>query len=453
MTAQVPAIAVPAFALTWWLACYLVGRDPGRAVLWRAAGALASFAVAVAAWTVAPDHAVAQILLCVPALAWAGVAVGLLPDDLPERRQIDRGWIVLSVIFMVTVAALPSAGKLVALAPLIGGLVLLWRFGDKVRPRMLPAAVTAVAVLYSLGLVALLVPADLGAPAVVLAAMAIDLLVLGYLVAVADAVDAGERLLPDLRRAAVSAVVGALLVGGPATLTMLAAPDLRVVLILQFVLVAVVMAYAGLTGPARRWLDRVAFPHDDRLRQDRAALMILADALPRRRERHHLIAVSEAEFRRLTARALDNYGDLGRLLRSPLIDLPTVDRRLTGQGAEKPLARAVELRAVLQESVARLKPGGLFGTTEEWRHYNALYYCSLLGIRPYDRQLRTDGLDRDARRALDWFRRYVPRRTLRQWQREGAQLVADRLWGELVRTDPRWLTRAGALAAPPTRST
>ena len=36
-----PAIAVPAFALTWWLACYLVGRDPGRTVLWRAAGALA----------------------------------------------------------------------------------------------------------------------------------------------------------------------------------------------------------------------------------------------------------------------------------------------------------------------------------------------------------------------------------------------------------------------------
>ena len=38
--------------------------------------------------------------------------------------------------------------------------------------------------------------------------------------------------------------------------------------------------------------------------------------------------MSEDEFRRLTARALDNYGDLGRLLRSPLIDLPTVDRRL-----------------------------------------------------------------------------------------------------------------------------
>jgi hypothetical protein len=449
----VPAIAVPAFALTWWLAAYLVGRDPSRPVLWRAAGALASYAIAVAAWTVSPDSTTAQILLCVPALAWAGTAVGLLPDDMPERRQIDRGWLVLSAIFLVTVVALPAEGRLVSLAPLVGGLVLLWRFQDKVRPRMLPAAVTASAILYGFGLVVMLVPIDLGSPALVLAAMGLDLMVLGYLVAVADALDSGERLLPDLRRSAVSALTAALVVGGLATLTMLAAPRMRVVLILQFLLVAAVMAYAGLVGHARRGLDRIAFPHDDRLRLDRAALMLLAEALPRRRERHDLIRVSEEEFRRLTERALDNYGDLGRLLRSPLIDLPTVDRRLTGQGAEKPLARAIELRAVLLESVSRLKPDGLFGTSEEWRHYNALYYCGVLGIRPYDRKGTTDGLDRDARRAFEWFRRYVPRRSMRQWQRDGAKLVADRLWGELVRTDPRWLTRAGALAAPPTRST
>jgi hypothetical protein len=67
--------------------------------------------------------------------------------------------------------------------------------------------------------------------------------------------------------------------------------------------------------------------------------------------------------------------------------------------------------------------------------------------------LNSEGLDRDDRRAYDWFRRHVPRRLMRQWQREGAGLVADRLWAELVSTDPRWLTRAGALAAPPTRST
>ena len=69
------AIAVPAFALSWWAACYLVGRDPARPALQRAAAALVAYAVAVASWTIAPDSAVAQVLLCVPALLWAGAAI------------------------------------------------------------------------------------------------------------------------------------------------------------------------------------------------------------------------------------------------------------------------------------------------------------------------------------------------------------------------------------------
>jgi hypothetical protein len=359
---------------------------------------------------------------------------------------------VTAVLLLGVVIVLPGAVRLVVVAPLLGGLVVLWRFRDKVRPPVLVAAVTVVALLHALTLVALLVPVDLGAPDLVLATAGLDLAVLGYLVAVADATGAGERLWPDLRRSAAGAAVGALLVGGPATLTMLAVPNRWLVTVLQFVIVAAVMAYAGLLGPVRRFLDRIAFPHDDRLRQDRQALALLSEALPRRRERHTLLRINEEEFHRLTVQALDNFGDLARLLRSPLIDLPTVDRRLTGENAEKPMARALQLRAVLQESVARLKPDGLFGTTDEWRHYNALHYCCVVGLRPYERKPVTDGLDRDARRALEWFRRYVPRRSLRQWQREGAARVADRLWGELIRTDPRWLTRPGAVAAPPTRS-
>jgi hypothetical protein len=440
----VPAIAIPVFCLTWWMACYLLGRDPARPALQRAAAALAAYSVAVAVWAIAPGSAPAEVLLCVPALIWAGAAIGLIPPEVPERRQIDRGWMVLSVIFLAMIAALPSAGKVVALAPLIGALALLWRAREVIRPSVLPVAVSVVAALYAAGLIVMLAPLDLAEPVIVLAAIGLDLIVLGYLVAVADAVEAGERLHPDLRRSATGAVAATLLCGGPAALTTLAAPGVRAVVVLQFVLVAMVMAAVGLPGPIRRFLDRLAFLHDDRLRLDRAALLLSAEALPRRRERHRLLAVSEDDFLRLTSRALDDFGDLGRLLRSPLIDLPTVDRRLNGPAAEQPLARAVELRAVLQESIARLKPDGLFGTTEEWRYYNALHFCCVLGLRPYDRHPQTEGMDRDSRRAFDWFRRYVPKRALRQWQREGARLVANRLWNELVSTDPRWLTRAAA---------
>jgi hypothetical protein len=440
----VSAIALPVFCLTWWMACYLIGRDPARPALQRAAAALAVYAVAVAAWAIAPKSPAAEVLLCLPALIWAGAAIGLIPPEVPERRQIDRGWMIVSAIFVVMIVALPSAGKVVVLAPLIGAIALLWRAREVIRPSVLPVAVSVVAALYAAGLIVMLAPVDVPEPGIVLAAIGLDLIVLGYLVAVADAVEAGERLHPDLRRSATGALAATLLCGGPAALTTLAAPGVRAVVVLQFVLMAAVMAAAGLAGPIRRFLDRLAFLHDDRLRLDRAALLLSVEALPRRRERHGLLTVSEDDFLELTSRALDDFGDLGRLLRSPLIDLPTVDRRLQGPAAEQPLARALELRAVLLESVARLKPDGLFGTTEEWRCYNALHYCCVLGLRPYARHPQTDGLDRDSRRVFDWFRRYVPKRALREWQREGARLVANRLWNELMRTDPRWLTRVSA---------
>jgi hypothetical protein len=444
LTSDVLAIAVPTFALTWWAACYLVGRDPARPASWRAAAALATYAVGIAVWTAAPESTVAQVLICVPALLWAGAAIAMLPASLPERRQIDLGWMVLSAVVVALTAALPQPGRLVVLAPLAGGLVLLWRFRDQVRPPMLPAALVVAAGLYAAALAALLVPVDLGAPGLVLAAIGLDLLMLGFVVAVAEALDVGERLRPDLIRSVAAALTGTVLAGGPALLTMLAAPDVMWVTILQFVLVGFVLTLVGLAGPIRRVLDAVAFSADDRLRQDRSALFLLADALPRHRQRHRLITTSEEDFVRFTRQALDNFDNVGRLMRSPLTDLPAVDHRLTGRAIEQPLARAIELRTVLQEAVEHLRPQGPFEVTDDWRHFNALHYCTVLGLNPYERRQRTDGLDRDARRALDWMRRYVPRRVLRRWQTEGATLVAGRLWEELVSTDPRWLTRLPA---------
>lgn len=451
-------IAVPSFALAWWLGCYLVARDPGRAVLWRAAVALFAYALAVACRTVAPHvealplDTTAQVLFCVPALAWAGAAVALLPGDTVERRRIDVGWLATSAVLVLMVPALPPIGRLVVLAPLVGAVVLLWRFGDAVRPRVLPAPLTLTAVLYGAGLAAVLVPLDLGSPWLVIAAVGLDLAVLGFLIAVADAVDGGERLRPDLRRSAVGGLGAVIVFGGPATLTMVAAGSNGVIIVLQFVLVAVAMTSVGAAGGIRRVLDRLAFGDAAQLRLDRAALMLVADALPRRPERHRLIAVNEEEFVRLTRRALESFADLGRLLRNPLIDLPVVERRLAerGRAPDQPMARAAELRAVLRETIEALKPAGLFGTTEEWRLYNALHFGYVVGLQPYRRQPATEGLDREARRALDWFRNYVPQRHLHRWQAEGSRRIAGELWAELIATDPAWLARS---IRPPRQAT
>jgi hypothetical protein len=449
----VPAIAVPAFALTWWLACYLVGRDPARAAGRRAAAALIAYAVGVVAWTVAPASTAAEVLLAAPALFWAGSAVALLPSFVPERRQIERGWLVVSAAFVLITVLLPPSGRLVVLVPLVGGLSLLGRFRDQVEPRLIPLALSLVAVLYGAALVVLVGPADLGAPWLAIAAIGVDVLILGYLVAVAEAIDVGERLRPDLSRSLVAAIGGLLLAGGPVILTMYATSG-RLVTILQFVVVGVVMTAVGLGGPVHRLLDRVAFWSDERLRGDRQALFLLGEALPRHRERHRLIATNETEFLRFVRQALDSYGDVGRLMRSPLTDLPAVDRRLAGKATGQTLGRALELRGVLQEAVAELRPTGPFGTDEQWRYYNVLHFCCLLGLRPYGRRVRTDGLDREARLTIDWIRQYVPRHLLRRWQSEGSAKVARHLWDDMVSTDPRWLTRlAAGTRATTTRST
>ena len=448
-----PAFAVPAFALTWWAACYLIGRDGPRPATWRAAAALAAYAAAVAIWTVHPAAVAAQVLLCAPALLWAGTAVALLPATLPERRQINLGWLVLAALFLVVVVALPQAGRLVVLAPLAGGLVLLGRFRDQIRPPMLPAALAVAAVLYGLGLTALLLPVDGRPTGLVLAAVGVDLLMLAFLVAVFDALDVGERLRPDLVRSATAALCATVLVGGPAVLTLIVVPDSTAVTLLQFAVVAVVMTAVGLAGPLRRGLDLLAFGGgaDERLRRDRSVLLLLAEALPRRRPQQRLLTSDEDDFLRWTRQALDNYARLGRLMRSPLTDLPSVGRRLSGRTADQPLSRALELRSVLHQMVDRLRPAGEFATTDEWRHYNALHFCCVLGLDPYARRPRTDGLDRDTRRALDWMRRHVPRRSLRRWQAEAAAVVARRLRDEMVNTAPHPVPQGRRTT--PTRST
>ncbi|WP_229071276.1 hypothetical protein [Actinoplanes sp. DH11] len=434
-----PALAVPAFTLAAWLACYLIGRDPRRTVLRWASAALWAYAVGVVLWTVAPGGALAQIWLCVPALGWAGAVVSLLPLTPPERRPVDRGALVLGVLFLVMVIALPPVGRLVALTPLAGALTLLWRLRGQVLPLRLPLAMTVLAGLYAAGLALLLVTESV----VAIPALGVNLLAAGYLVAVAHAVETGERLRPDLRRSVTGAIAVTVLAGVPVGTTMLLTRGDEVVAVLQFLILAVAAAAAGLGSRIRRLLDRVALTDEGPLRTDRAALFSNADALLRRRERRRLEGIGEPEFLRLTRRALADFGDLDRLTRSPLTDLPVVERRLAGR-EDQPRARARELRAVLRECVSALRPAGPFGTTEEWRHYNALQFCCVLGIDPYARRPRTDGMSREARLAADWFRRYVPRDVTRQWQQEGAMIVAGRLWDELSgRPLPEMTTRNG----------
>ena len=95
---------------------------------------------------------------------------------------------------------------------------------------------------------------------------------------------------------------------------------------------------------------------------------------------------------------------------------------------DAPLARATELKALLLETITRLKPAdGDFGTSDEWRHYNALYFYYVVGVRPYSVRTKVTELDPVARRALAWFVDQVPERTLHNWQAAAAKIVANEL--------------------------
>ena len=208
---------------------------------------------------------------------------------------------------------------------------------------------------------------------------------------------------------------------------------------LLFTSVAIAISINVLADPLAGLLDRLAFSRSPGLRADRAALRRTEAALPLR-SANPLDDVDDDTFARLTRRALGHYGDLSKLVASPLTALPVIDERLAARGApDQPLERANELKALLADRIARLKPrdGGDFGTTEQWRHYNALYFPYVVGVRAYAQNATAAGLDPVARQAWQWFVTEVPQRSLHNWQNAAARLIAADLRGNLVAAQDR----------------
>ena len=83
-------------------------------------------------------------------------------------------------------------------------------------------------------------------------------------------------------------------------------------------------------------------------------------------------------FDRAVRRALSNLRDLPRLATSPLIDSPLVAGEATS------LDRARALHRLLVASIDQLRPPGATGFSSEapYRHFNALYYPYVVGLRP-----------------------------------------------------------------------
>jgi type II secretory pathway component PulM len=262
-------------------------------------------------------------------------------------------------------------------------------------------------------------------------AQSIGAVVLGTSIAVVDSRRKGESLALDYMRSMDAALFTALLFGAPAAVVMHTSTGVtQPMLALLLLLIVLAVVLQTFNNPIQAAVDLVALRAFPQLRQERAELRTAADELPKvdaAFDRHRL---SEEEFTKLTRRALSYLGDLSRLTSSPLTRLPQVDVYLAqNQMGSSSLERATALKAILTVAIRQLKPDEPveFDTSDSWRHYNALYFPYVIGLRPYSRRAEHVDLDSAAEQALEWFRIYVPERTLYNWQNGAAKLIAQHL--------------------------
>lgn len=440
------------FALSWWLGLYLLARDPRKPVLVLAAAGLTSFAVVVAldaVRVVTQSEVLGRIeiyLMALPGIAWFAVLVELSrPPDSWRGR-------VREIVLVGAVAAVALTGA--ALAGDVDGPLRLghWLMFAAVSLPSLGAMVTAMlrpaqpvpvvrfvmvaTLFFALANVILIIPLGLLPSGLALASTGFDVALLGIAVALWDAFDEGQALRADMLRSFTATAAVALLFGGQAVIGLaIAGPSAATALtVLLFTSLAIAIAINVLADPLAGVLDRLAFSRSPALRAERAALRSTEAALPLR-SHNPLQDLDDDTFARLTRRALGHYGDLSKLVASPLTALPAIDERLAARGAaDQPLERANELKALLADRIAALKPrdGNDFGTSEQWRHYNSLYFPYVVGVRAYAQNATAAGLDPVARQAWQWLVTEVPQRSLHNWQNAAARVIAADLRSGLL---------------------
>ncbi len=450
------ALSAVVFTLSGWLGLYLLSRDPRKPVLALAALGLCGFALVVALDAVRVTsgthaHLLSRLeiyLVAVPSVAWFAVLLELArPCD--SWRARTRELLLVGGVGALTLFAAMLAGGVAG--PLRAGHLLMFAVislstlgamaAAVLRPKQ-PVPVAGVVVVatlfFALSNAILIIPLGLVPSRLALASTGCDVLALGVAVALWDAFDEGQALRADMLRSFAGCTAVALLFGGQALVGLALTrnePTAQTALtVLLFTTLAIAIAVQVLADPLAGVLDRLAFSKSPKLRADRAALRHTGAALPLRSV-DPLVDVDDETFARLTRRALGHYGDLTKLVASPLTALPVIDERLAARGApDHPVERANELKAVLADGIARLKPrdGGDFGTTEQWRYYNALYFPYVVGVRAYAQNATAAGLDPTARQAWQWLVTEVPQRSLHNWQNAAARLIAADLRGRVA---------------------
>lgn len=386
-----PIAQVLIYAFTIWFGLYLLARHPQKAGMRYAGLGMVAYAFGLEADTLAgfvDDNEsllrLRPLIALLPALFWFGAMHHLRSyepsEQVPRRPQVL--FLIGSIFFFLS----------------IGMLIL---------------------------------PLDLLSEELAVLGIGGDLVVLSYAIAVLDAYDEGEAFLPDALRSLGASTLVTLIFGGQVVAVMVINDEVTTpLLLLLLTTISTAIALQVFSDSIQSLLDRLLFSRFTRLQSERAELRAVATALPRVDDSLELASIDEAEFTRLTRRALSHMGNLSRLAASPLTRLAIVQQRLAERDQrDSTLERAAELKELLTESICRLKPrgNGNYGTSDEWRYFNALYFPYVLGIKPYSRRTVFETFDADTKAVIEWFRVQVPERTLHNWQNAAAKLVAQDL--------------------------
>lgn len=441
---MVTFIQVAIYGLVVWLGCYLIARDLSSWRLRFAGLALVSCGINIALFLL-KNHLFYIPFLAIPPLFWLGTIFESFPEDKQVGYRFQTtiryglvilvvGLIILSInldsIYALLRGVSPDVIVWFLISITIAFLLLImlpvfWvlAYTPKTTSKRLSQVMIIFALFFASGYFLMMIAPLLSNIWILM--VSIDLLILGTVIVVWDAIDAGESLLPDMLRSFTSTTLMIIIVVGQVIIITPAISDSTLMLILA--LMTTVIVVFAFEIPIQNRLDMVIFSRFPNIRQQRQQLRTAETIAIRRVE--NPILDDETEFIRYTRRALSHYGDLTKLATNPLTHLPIIQNRLAQrQVHDDTLERAKELKLLLTESIMKLKPNGAdFGTSDEWRHYNALYFPYVRGLKPYSLRVMVDDLPATERDVLAWFRSQVPERTLYNWQNAAAMLIAQDL--------------------------
>ena len=166
----ISSMIVLIYSFTLWLGVYLLRRNWEKPVMRYAGLGLITYAVGMVLVTVFPRSQLHLPVTILPLICWAFAVINFRQTEVSSNQQFKRTR----------------------------------------RPR---ALIVAATISFSGGLALLVIPQVLLRTDLVLLLIGVDLLILGYSIAVLDADDEGEALLPDALRSLVLTTAGGLVFG------------------------------------------------------------------------------------------------------------------------------------------------------------------------------------------------------------------------------------------------